>query len=58
MNDKQDIINIKPNGDWHGYNVLYQLSTGEIIIRGFYKDHKDIGYEEYHTGKQTTFYIK
>lgn len=53
----KEIINIKPNGHWHGCNIRYQSKTGAIMIRGMYKDHKDVGYEEFHLGKRTTFYI-
>ena len=52
----KDIINYNNKGEYHDYQEWYNL--GELELRGNYKHHKEIGYEEWHAVKETTYYIR
>jgi hypothetical protein len=52
----KDIVN-KHKNKLHGYQEWYGV-TNKLLCRCIYKHGDDIGYEEYHTAKKTTFYIK
>lgn len=55
MNIK-DILLKDSNGQWHGYALIH---NGLFVnIRITFKHGEEIGYEEWHEMKQTTFYIR
>ena len=57
MKQKQDKESLDSNGKWHGYQEWYNI-YGQLRLRVLMKHGAEIGYEEYHGTKSTSFYIK
>ena len=53
---KKDIITYNNKSLSHGYQELYFM--GKLIARGNSKNGDDIGYNEWHTSKQTIYSIR
>ena len=51
----KDKINRNYKGQLHGYHQLYR---GKLLYRANWKNDRWIGYGEYHSGKETYFYIR
>ena len=54
---KKDIRNYNSKGKWHGYQEWY-YPNGNIAHRGISKNIRDIGYNEWHSSKRTTYSIR
>jgi len=52
----KDIRNLNNEGEFHGYQELYVYNL--IYVRGNFKNDEEIGYQEWHTIKETEYYIK
>jgi len=52
----KDIENFNSKGEFHGYQEVYWLRFR--WYRGFKKNGKQIGYQEWHGVKETIYYIK
>ena len=48
-------INRNSKGDMHGYQ---EYSLTKVLFRAMYKNGYSIGYVEYHSIKETKFYIR
>ena len=46
------------NGQFHGYNEWYYDDDIRLWMRCNYKHGREIGYEEWHDARKTTFYIR
>ena len=56
---KEEITNRNYKGQYHGYQEWHSDSTIFIMWgRLNYKNGKEIGYEEWHVTKETTYYIR
>jgi len=53
----EDIRNYNSNGQHHGYLELRDYNN-VLIIRVNYKNDNEVGYEEWHMCKETSFYIR
>ena len=53
---KKEIITYNNNGQLHGYQEGYL--NDKIFVRGNSKNGQDIGYNEWHYTKRTTYSIK
>ena len=53
---RKDITNKNTKNEYHGYQEWY--GHYELCLRGTYKNDELIGYEEWHIGPRTNFYIK
>jgi hypothetical protein len=54
---KKTTYNYNSKGEWHGYQEWY-YTTGNIARRGISKNIRDIGYNEWHSSKRTTYSIR
>ena len=52
----KDIINHNRKGLLHGYQERYNYYD-RLLVRGNSKNDKDIGYNEWHHNKRTSYYI-
>ena len=53
----ETITNYNDKFRLHGYQECY-VNHDKIVLRGYYKDGSEIGYEEYHQAELTNYYIK
>ena len=54
---RKEIENRNNLDQHHGYQEWY-VNHYKIVLRGYYKDGSEIGYEEYHQAELTNYYIK
>lgn len=57
MNTNKDIKTYNSKGEWHGYQEWY-YNDGMLGRRGTSKNIRDIGYNEWHSSKRTTYAIR
>ncbi len=57
MGKDKIIMTMNSKRELHGYQEWYN-SGYEIELRGTYRNHLELGYEEYHSSPSTNFYIR
>ena len=57
MENKKEIKEINSYGQLHGYQEWYNI-YGQLRLRCFMRNDKEIGYEEWFDWDETNFYIR
>jgi len=57
IRSKKTLAPINDNYQYHGYNERYDYQD-VLRLRVMYKHDLEVGYEEWHEYKQTSFYIR
>ena len=52
----KDVVNKNDKGGLYGYQERYNNSI--LYFRGIYKNDLEVGYDEWHSSKETEFYIR
>ena len=54
----QETRNYNSESQWHGYQERYSATRSTLTVRGNWKNNEQIGYTEWHTGKETLYFIR
>ena len=52
-----DIEPRNENDEFHGYQEWY-LNDGTVGARSMYKNGEEVGYDEWHSAEETSFFIR